>query len=203
MAEGERRWKDNDDTFRQDGSSSSGRKMMSVIPFFLPRRLQHQWQLQSRWRPHRHLSMVLLLCSCSLSYLIATSLLDIFVSDYDDENNSNNVHSNHGYRNEGGYYHYYGNDHRRTMMEKTTPIISSSSFQSLELMTVALLSHHEVHHRKRLELFERRLKGVGGENEGDTAYLLQLRQEEQYTRHFESNNRRISRAYDFQNDSER
>jgi hypothetical protein len=35
-----------------------------------------------------HLSVVSL-CSCSLSYPLASSLLDIFVLDYDDENNSN------------------------------------------------------------------------------------------------------------------
>ncbi len=62
-----------------------------------------------------------------------------------------------------------GNDHRRKMMEKTMPtaIISSMSFQSLELMTVSLLTHYELHHCKLRESLERRLKRVVGENDGD------------------------------------
>ena len=85
-----------------------------------------------------------------------------------------------------------------------TALISPLSFQSLELMTVSLLPHHELHHCKLTESFERRLKGVVvvGENDGDhhdIVHLLHLRLEEDYTHHFEFSNRKIiMRTYNAQ-----
>jgi hypothetical protein len=144
--------------------------------------LHHQWQWKSsrrRWRTrHGSASAIMVLLLCTFSYLIASSLLDMYIIHDHDPEDSNG----------GGYYNE--KYHRRAMLEETAPISTSSSstFRSSgRMMTVPLLPHHKLHHRKR--------RGVG-ENNDESANLIHLRREEEYSRHFESSNRRITRAYD-------
>lgn len=154
--------------------------------------LHHQWQWKSsrrRWRTRLHgsASAIMVLLLCTFSYLIASSLLDMYIIHDHDPEDSNG----------GGYYNE--KYHRRAMLEETAPISTSSSstFRSSgRMMTVPLLPHHELHHRKRRELSKQRMGGGVGENNDESANLIRLRREEAYTRHFESSNRRVMRAYD-------